>query len=394
MFLDVTMRRNPNLMKAAFELHQEGKISPDTYVLDLDAIIINAKKIKSEADNYGVKLYFMTKQFGRNPYVANELMKLGYDGAVAVDFREAEALGEAGVKLGHVGHLVQIPSNRIEGILMKRPEVITVYSYEKARDISKAARRLGINQKLMLRVLDYNDILYPAQYGGFYLEILEQEAGRIMELPNIGIHGITSFPCFLYDEESRQIKETRNINTVLKAKDILEKKLSIKLGQVNLPSATCVSSIKEIAKFGGTHGEPGHGLLGTTPFHAAKDEEEIPAVVYVSEVSHNLDNHGYIYGGGHYRRSHMKEALIGSSFEASNKFTLSEMDSQSIDYYLTFNGNSKIGSTAVLAFRTQIFVTRSEVAVIKGVKAGKPELIGIYSSLGKSIRRDAKWAGL
>ncbi len=389
MFLDVTMRRNPNLIKAAFELHQEGKISPDTYVLDLDAIIDNAKKIKSEGDKYGVKLYFMTKQFGRNPFIAKELMKLGFEGAVAVDYKEAEVLAEAGVNIGNVGHLVQVPSNKVEAMLLRMPEVITIYSKEKANEISKAACTLGIEQKIMLRVIDNNDVLYPAQYGGFYLQNLEEEVRELMKLPNLKLHGITSFPCFLYDNNLKKIKATPNINTIIKAKSLIEDKFLIRLKQVNLPSATCTRNIKEIARFEGTHGEPGHGLLGTTPLHAAEDAEEIPGIVYVSEVSHNLGEYGYIYGGGYYRRSHMKEALIGSSIYQCTRFSLAEMDDSSIDYYLTFNGNSRVGSTAVLAFRTQVFVTRSEVAIVKGIKDGKPKVMGIYSSLGKLLREES-----
>ena len=71
-----------------------------------------------------------------------------------------------------------------------------------------------------------------------------------------------------------------------------------------------------MAKMGGNCGEPGHGLTGTTPLHAACAEEpEIPAIVYVSEVSHNFQGKAYCYGGGHYRRSHVKQALVGRSEE-------------------------------------------------------------------------------
>ena len=46
MFLDITIRRNINLIQAAMNLHQTGKIRPNTYVLDLDGIEENARKIK------------------------------------------------------------------------------------------------------------------------------------------------------------------------------------------------------------------------------------------------------------------------------------------------------------------------------------------------------------
>lgn len=194
MFLEATLRRNPKLIEAAFKMHKEGMIEPDTYILDLDAIIENSAAIKAEADKYGIKLYFMTKQFGRNPYVSKELMKLGYEGAVTVDFKEAETLASNGIKLGHVGHLVQIPKNKVKKLLRSNPDYITVYSVEKAKEISETALRLGIVQKIMIRVIDTGDTLYPAQYGGFYLKDLIEKAKEIKKLPNINIYGITSFP--------------------------------------------------------------------------------------------------------------------------------------------------------------------------------------------------------
>lgn len=140
MFLNATLKKNTALIDVAFEFHQKGIIEPDTYILDCDAIIENASLIKKEADKYGIKLYFMTKQLGRNPYIAKKLMKLGFDGAVAVDFREAEILYSSGIKIGNAGHLVQVPKCKIEPLLKASPEVITVYSIDKAKQISLAAK--------------------------------------------------------------------------------------------------------------------------------------------------------------------------------------------------------------------------------------------------------------
>ena len=39
-----------------------------------------------------------------------------------------------------------------------------------------------------------------------------------------------------------------------------------------------------------------------------------------------------------------------------------------------------------MSFRTQFFVTRSRVAVVKGLSSGKPELAGLYSALGEPVR--------
>lgn len=386
MFLDITLQKNPKLIDAAIKLHREGKILPDTYVIDMDAFLYNGRIIKEEADKYGIKLYFMTKQVGRNPLLGKELMKLGYEGAVTVDYREAKILSDNGIKLGHVGHLVQIPKAALKELMEREIDYITVYSVEKAKEIDEVARELNITQKIILRVIHKDDTLYPAQYGGFYLEYLREAAEEINKLPNIKIDGVCSFPCFLYDEKERRIKETPNVKTVLKGKDILEDYLKRPLGEINMPSATAVENIKLISDFGGTHGEPGHGLTGTTPYGACNDDcKEIPAMVYVTEVSHNLGEESFAYGGGHYRRSHMENVLVVDNNNNSKKLKVEEPSLESIDYYFTLKGNSEVSSTAIMAFRTQLFVTRSNVAIVKGIKDGKPELVGIYDVFGREV---------
>ena len=59
----------------------------------------------------------------------------------------------------------------------------------------------------------------------------------------------------------------------------------------------------------------------------------------------------------------------------------------SIDYHFELSENTKVGDTVVMCFRTQVFTTRSKVAVIKGLSKGKPEIVGIYSSLGVLIEK-------
>lgn len=387
MFLEKTVERNKELVQAAFNLHREGLILPDTYVIDLDTLIENAKKIKEEADKYGIKLYFMTKQLGRNPIISKEFMKLGYEGAVVVDFREAEVMINNNIKIGHVGHLVQIPKALIEKVVKSRPDYITVYTIEKAKEINEACEKLGIKQNIMLRVLGENDNLYSGQYGGFKLEELKSIGEELIKLKNLNIAGITSFPCFLYNEKINEIKRTNNIDTIKEAKEILEKDFNLTIEQLNMPSATCVNSIKKIYEEGGTHGEPGHGLTGTTPYHKYNNGEELPAIVYVTEVSHNLLDKGYCYGGGHYRRSHMENALVGEDLESSKLVKVTPPTDESIDYHFELSENCKVSDAVIMAFRTQIFVTRSNVALVKGIKSGKPEIVGMYDSQGELVKR-------
>ncbi|MCU6710540.1 YhfX family PLP-dependent enzyme [Paenibacillus sp. J5C_2022] len=385
MFLTTTVERNSALVRYAIELHQSGLIMPDTYVIDLDTVKRNARMMLDEANRQGVKLLFMTKQFGRNPIVANALLELGYEGAVAVDFREAETLHQAGIPIAHVGHLVQTPTRMVGKVAMMNPDVMTVYSVDKAREIDEACRKLRRKQALLLRVVDDQDMLYPGQHGGIPLRELAATLKQLLRLQHVEVAGFTSFPCFLYDPEAGDIAPTPNVETMRKAKRIAEEQFGLRITHMNMPSATCIHSLNMIKALGGTHGEPGHGLLGSTPMHADRELAELPAMLYVSEVSHHWGDKSYCYGGGYYQRSAIEHALVADS-DGERMCALQPPSPHAIDYYFELDGKQRIGSTVVMAFRTQIFVTRSQVAVVEGLSASRPRLIGVHDSGGKPIQ--------
>ena len=385
MFIDILKERNPKLLRTALSLHKTGVILPDTYIIDVDIFKENAKLIKAEGDKHGIHLYYMTKQIGRNPYLAKILEDIGYAGAVVVDFKEAKIMMKNNLKLGNTGHLVQIPTKMIKDILKYGSDIITVYSYEKAVEISKEAEKLGLIQDIMFRVLDKNSNIYPGQEAGIELQDLENITKKIIKLKNLRINGLTSFPCFLYNESVKKIEKSENTDVLLEANNILKEKFGINVREINLPSSTCLENIKMIKEYGGTHGEPGHALTGTTPFHVNDKAVEKPAYVYVSEISHNFRNKSYFYGGGYYRRSHMENVLIGDSYETLKKVKTNDFDPNNIDYYLEVNEEQQVGSTVLGCFRTQFFVTRSDIVLIEGIQSGNPKIIGRYTALGEKI---------
>ncbi len=386
MFLKSIINNNPELVQFGFKAHQMGLINPDTYLLDLDCIVENGKKQIEEAKKYNVQLYFMLKQIGRNPYVAQELMKVGFSGAVAVDFDEALIMKKNNIKNGHIGHLVQIPKNVLKELIEANPEIITVYSLEKISEINEVARELNMVQPVMIRIMDSASKVYSGQVGGFELSEIENVAKFIEKCKHVKLGGITVFPALLFDSESCDILPTENAEVLLKGKQILEKMGYTNL-QINVPSCTCVHSIPLISKLSGTHGEPGHGLTGTTPLHKHTNQPEKIGYVYISEVSHNYKEKSYCYGGGNYRRGHLESAIVGTSIQDSKFVKTAAPDMDSIDYHFELSENTKVGDTVVMCFRTQVFTTRSKVAVIKGLSKGKPEIVGIYSSLGVLIEK-------
>lgn len=391
MFLDMTLKRNPLLLKSAAELHRKGEIYPNSYVLDIDIIRENVKKLAAAAKKHNITVYMMTKQIGRNPAVAKIIEECGIEKVVAVDPWEAVTLGDAGIKMGNVGHLVQIPSKMIRKILSYKPEVITVFTVEKAREISQVAMEMGIKQNILLKVVGKKDAVYEGQLGGFKEEELIEKAREIQALEGVNIEGVTSFPCFLYDTDACEIRKTENADTVMRCVEKLRESLDLDINHINTPSANTIASLPLLEDLGATQGEYGHALTGTTPLHGYKELEELPAMVYVSEVSHCYDDKAYVYGGGYYRRSRMKKAMVGKDFESmkNNMLDAIELSPEVIDYYGTLDIKDKkaeVGDTVLYAFRTQIFVTRSEVILVEGIQSGNPKIIGIYDSLGKKLR--------
>lgn len=381
MFVNKLQKENPQFVQALVQLHQEGKLLPDSYVIDLEQFRANAAAIKAAADEKGIRLYFMLKQIGRNPVLGRILTDMGYAGAVVVDFKEAQVMMRHNIPIGNIGHLVQIPEAMVEEVVAYGPEVITVYTADKVRSISRAAQKLGKTQSILIRVYDDNDMIYSGQTAGISLADLPAFLAEIRDLPRIQVAGITSFPCFLYDEKAEDIVSTPNLQTVLKAKQILVDN-GIQPRVINTPSTTSVRTLELMAQAGCNCGEPGHGLTATTPAHVHRDLPEKSCIAYVSEVSHNFDGLGYCYGGGFYRRGHVENALVGRNGKALRAMKVIPPSAESIDYHFGLSQECTVGETVIMAFRFQIFVTRSDVVLLEGIRQGQPKVVGVYDSLG------------
>ncbi len=379
MFLNKLMEQNPDLIQTIYQLHQNGEITPDSYVIDVDQLLNNAEMMLNEAKKYEIKMFVMLKQIGRNPLLAKKLVDMGYDGVVAVDYKEALLMMEHNIHLAHVGHLVQIPKKLLMKIMAYGVDYITVYSYEKAEEINSIAKELGIVQKLVVKVNGQGDQLYNMQESGIELSVLENFSKHIQLLDNVKISGVTSFPCFLFN--GVKIEATANMETILQAKNILED-LGCHIELVNTPSSSCSCMLADMKKAGGNCGEPGHGLTGTTPAHAKLNLIERQCIAYVSEISHQFKGTSYCFGGGYYRRSHIKNALVYMSNENSKVVEVIAPCNESIDYHFGLRCEVPISTLVIMAFRFQIFVTRSDVILIEGIQNDNPNIIGRYNSLG------------
>lgn len=402
MFLDLLRRRNPELLEAAARLSAERRLPPNTFVLDLDAIRQNAAAIRARADELNLRLYFMTKQIGRNPLVTSAMAKEGKPETVAVDIADADALHANGIRVGHVGNLVQTSVIDLPRVLAMNPEVVTVFSAEKALQLAQAAQAAGVEQGVLLRVSDPGkDVYLPGMEGGVTLEDLESAARAIQKMPGVRIDGVTTFPALAYDAEALP-RATPNFTTLIKAAETL-RRLGVEVRQINAPGNTSVHTLELQASLGATHVEPGHGFLGTTPFHLSADLPERPAACYVTEVAHRVGERAYVYGGGFFiddpvwlRPDFTHQALVSTSPDDLLSRAVPFLGAGSgtkggfggIDYYGYLadpQAQLPIGSSVVMGFRIQSFVTRANIAVVSTGGESSPQLHGVFDNFGRRL---------
>lgn len=382
MFLDAVQKRNPGLVRFAVELHRSGVIPPNTFVIDRGAVRRNAIRLAERAKELRLNLYFMAKQINYDEYLM-QVIQQAIPGTVAVDWMGAEALIEQRVLLKHVGHLVPIPFHAIPAIMTRgHPEVWTLLDLEAAEAVSQAACAFNIKQQVLLRVT--GNQLFPGQEGGFSPDSILEIADRITRLPGLRIAGVTSYPCFTWDEGSERYIPTSNLEAILLAAERL-RAAGFEITQINAPGNTSLTVLPLLAKYGATHGEPGHALTGTTPEQSLGKSEEEPAALYISEVSAVLSSgQALVYGGGLYARAHAKSALVGSSVEEVTQrepMPVAFPPPEFIDYQCTLHippgQRVHSGDTVVMAFRFQLFVLRSYRAIVEQNVAGNWELIAL-----------------
>ncbi len=380
--------RNPQLLELAVAWHQEGRIPTNCWLVDLDSVMANATVLKEAQDAAGLHTYLMTKQHARNPLVTGVALQAGLDSTVSVDEQCVRALARYGLRIGHVGHLNQIPRRAIPWVLEQQPEVWTVYSLQHVRWISEAAAARGCVQDVLLRVYAPGDVFFDGQEGGFRLDEVEVAAREIGQLPGVRIAGTVAFPCVRYNARRTDVVEpTPNFRTVVTAFERL-KRAGYAVWQVNAPGNTSAATFPLLKREGATHVEPGNGLLGTTPSHAFRgDLPEVPVYCYVTEITHRYEGRSYAHGGGLFRDIYDPEeglaALVARTPAAVHEEPVpADWVEQIIDYHLPLDdqGRGAVGDTVLLGYRTQMHMTRSWSVVVTGLHRGNPELAGIFDN--------------
>ena len=392
MFLDALIRRNSNFIEAAISMHQLGRLPANSYVIDLEAVERNAKRFQDEAKKYGLTTFAMTKQVGRHSSFCQAIMRGGINRSVAVDVACAVACDKAGLRTGHIGHLVQVPSAEADFVAAKlKPDYWTVFSVEKAIEAAGASLRAGHKQKFLTRIQTSGDTFYRGHEGGFNADDIIEVANALNKLDGGHFAGITTFPALLFDQSISKVKPTPNLATLQRAAEKLRSHGWNDI-EINAPGTTSSVVLSALAEAGATQCEPGNGLHGTTPLHAIEDLPEDPAVLYLTEVSHNHSGRAYCFGGGLYIDpvfpNYQVKALVTSEpvVRREDLYDVEMPDYSAIDYYAMIDQRHqkklRAGDSVIFGFRGQAFVTRAHVAGLKGLSCGKPEVTSIENSFG------------
>jgi predicted amino acid racemase len=391
MFLKPLRERNPKFLRAAANLHAQGAIPANSYVLDLDTVTSNAAAISGEAHKQNLTVFAMTKQVGRNLHFCNAVHAGGVGAAVAVDMDCARAVSKSDLALGHIGHLVQISQSDADEASAMTPQFWTVFNTTKAEQAAAASRLHGRVQDVLLRIYAHDDTFYLGHGGGFAADDVVRMANFVDDLDGARFAGITSFPALLFSQVDGSVMPTHNLETLEHAALSLSR--SGRSFEVNAPGTNSSVLFAQLAARGATQVEPGHALTGTTPLHLVRDDlPEIPAAAYVTEISHEFAGKAYCFGGGFYIdpvfSGYQLQCLVVPRGEMDDSF-LADVEippPAAIDYYglVTPPSGKKIsvGDTAIFGFRIQAFVTRATIAPIRGVHFGTPEVLGLSNALG------------
>ena len=398
MFLQALLRRNRAFLEAGVALHQAGEIPANSYVLDLDTIAANTAGLCAEAHRRNLKVLAMTKQVGRAPGALDAMARGGTDGFVAVDMACARAIVANGHRLGHLGHLVQVPRAEAAEAAALEPEFWTVFSDSKAAEAASGSAAKGRTQNLLIRVCADGDEFYPGHEGGVPLDELPAMIDRLERMPGVRFAGLTTFPALLFDPGTGTARTTHNVATLMRAAEMARRRLGAGAGvEVNAPGTTSTAVLNQLAEAGATQVEPGHGLTGTTPLHAGRDLPEVPAICYLSEISHVHAGVPLCFGGGFYLDPvfdrYSPKALVAAdpSDLAEAPVPMDFPDPAGIDYYARLHPlpNRRVGEgdTVICGFRVQAFVARAFMVGLSGVASGAPAVVGVWDTLG----RPAQW---
>ena len=267
----------------------------------------------------------------------------GIEAGIAVDMDCATPLAEGGMRLGHIGHLVQVPRHEADRAAALEPANWNVFDQAKTAEAAAAVRRLGREQALLARLAAPGDTFYPGHEGGFPAEDVVRVADYLDRLDGARLAGVTRFPALLYDRAAAAVWPAPNLATIERAAERLRASGRTEL-RVNAPGTTSASVLRLLADAGTTQVEPGHG----------RRQRDLDRPVFPS---------------------YQVRALVSSGPGDGVEVAAEIPPAGAIDYHGMLDqpeGELPVGASVVFGFRIQAFFVRCPVIGIRGVRSGRP----------------------
>jgi predicted amino acid racemase len=389
--------RNPAMLEAAISLHQEGVIPPATHLIDLDAVADNARLIAEAARQFNLTAFAMTKQDGHEPHMTGLVLDRGFQGVTAVEAIQAYRIHGHGFPLGNVGHTSQLPRAEVRRVLEMDPQFVTVYNVEAARRVSEACVSLGRTQPLYVTVGSPGEEGTEAElFGGWNATDCVEGIRPLLSLPNIVIAGIAQHTTIDYPSQDDPFtaRPTEAFFTALRAREQLEHALGLEELRINCSGNCNAVTAGILASYGATDIEPGAALVGSGRFHALLDMPEIPAQVFVSEITHHWTGNAYAIGGGFGFVWEMDGTLapfhgiVGRSLEQARSQPLRFCGPPWYDVYGLFEDPGRaaeVGDTLLFVHLPQVIMERCYVGAVSGISQGRPKLEALLDSHGTML---------
>ena len=195
--------------------------------------------------------------------------------------------------VGHIGHLVQIPRTRPTP---RRPSAGLLDRVQSRKGEGGGRRRPEARPRAAnpRPHRAEGDRFYRGHEGGFPAERHRRRRRRDRSRSRARVSPASPLPVPALRPWDRQGEADAESRDACAAPPRRWRKPARRASKSTRPAQRRRQILPMLAEAGATQVEPGHGLTGTTPLHAVEDLPEIPAVVYLSEVSHLIGERGLL----------------------------------------------------------------------------------------------------
>jgi predicted amino acid racemase len=229
---------------------------------------------------------------------------------------------------------------------------------------------------------------------------------RIEQLDGVTFAGVTTYPGVRFDLRRGEWVTTPNFETMIRFASKVKERLGLDVEHINPAGNNCVESISLIAAAGATYCEPGQAFVGGLVANAFSDQPEVPAIAYVTEVSHIIGTVPYVYAASMVANNTigiwnpLYYDALGASLSRlgveplelrvrshPQRFPASDPTAFMYNSIQPCSGvEARVGDTVIFGFRTQLYrANGGRLAVVEGIHRGEVHVLGFSDRNGVAL---------